>query len=280
MDTKLKNRHKLAIFFIMITILIPSLAMMTGYFSWYQMRTETKTKALKNAEKSSDFLGHFLESTYLLYNTESGRKYADDIEKSLYDSYNAEMSEYSHFNSYLDYRVLDENGGDVEKSTVSSGKNLTESNLKNYALGMIISYDANGKPSVNIKQSEYAKEQTVTMRKLIGNYFQDSWLSYCEVTIYPDTDEDYEEVSLQTPKNRTYLFAMSTENLKEYINDYKIGNPDSYYAPDEMNDTILLWMLVVVYLYVKFVLKVIRFLRIVHCVKKCVSKKGLGITLN
>ena len=109
--------------------------MMTGYFSWYQMRTETKTKALKNAEKSSDFLGHFLESTYLLYNTESGRKYADDIEKSLYDSYNAEMSEYSHFNSYLDYRVLDENGGDVEKSTVSSGKNLTESNLKNYALG-------------------------------------------------------------------------------------------------------------------------------------------------
>ena len=245
MDTKLKNRHKLAIFFIMITILIPSLAMMTGYFSWYQMRTETKTKALKNAEKSSDFLGHFLESTYLLYNTESGRKYADDIEKSLYDSYNAEMSEYSHFNSYLDYRVLDENGGDVEKSTVSSGKNLTESNLKNYALGMIISYDANGKPSVNIKQSEYAKEQTVTMRKLIGNYFQDSWLSYCEVTIYPDTDEDYEEVSLQTPKNRTYLFAMSTENLKEYINDYKIGNPDSYYAPDEMNDTILLWMLVV-----------------------------------
>lgn len=69
MDTKLKNRHKLAIFFIMITILIPSLAMMTGYFSWYQMKTETKTKAFKNAEKSSDFLGHFLESTYLLYNT-------------------------------------------------------------------------------------------------------------------------------------------------------------------------------------------------------------------
>ena len=241
MDTKLKNRHKLAIFFIMITILIPSLAMMTGYFGWYQMKTETKTKAFKNAEKSSDFLGHFLESTYLLYNTESGRKYADDVEKSLYDSYNAEMSEYS----YLDYRVLDENGGDVEKSTVSSGKNLTESNLKNYALGMIISYDANGKPSVNIKKSDYAKEQTVTMRKLIGNYFQDSWLSYCEVTIYPDTDEDYEEVSLQTPKNRTYLFAMSTENLKEYINDYKIGNPDSYYAPDEMNNTILLWMLVV-----------------------------------
>ena len=110
MDTKLKNRHKLAIFFIMITILIPSLAMMTGYFSWYQMKTETKTKAFKNAEKSSDFLGHFLESTYLLYNTESGRKYADDVEKSLYDSYNAEMSRYSHFNSYLDYRVLDENG--------------------------------------------------------------------------------------------------------------------------------------------------------------------------
>ena len=35
-------------------------------------------------------------------------KYADDVEKSLYDSYNAEMSEYSHLNSYLDYRVLDE----------------------------------------------------------------------------------------------------------------------------------------------------------------------------
>ena len=65
------------------------------------------------------------------------------------------------------------------------------------------------------------------------------------MTIYPDTDEDYEEASLQTPKNRTYLFAMSTENLKEYINDYKIGNPDSYYAPDEMNNTILLWMLAV-----------------------------------
>lgn len=219
--------------------------MLTGYFSWYQTKSNTQTKTFKNEENSSDFLGHFLESTYLLYNTESGRKYAADIEESLYDSYSAEMSEYSHFNSYLDYRVLDENGGDVAKSTVSSGKNLTESNLKDYALGMIISYDANGKPSVNIKQSDYAKEQTVTMRKLIGNYFQDSWLSYCEVTIYPDNDEDYEEVSLQTPKNRTYLFAMSAEDLKEYINDYEIGNPESYYAPEAMNYTILLWFLVV-----------------------------------
>lgn len=245
MDTKLKNRHKLAIFLIIITILIPSLAMLTGYFSWYQTKSNTQTKTFKNQENSSNFLGHFLESTYLLYNTESGRKYADDIEESLYDSYSAEMSEYSHFNSYLDYRVLDENGGDVAKSTVSSGKNLTESNMKDYALGMIISYDANGKPSVNIKQSDYAKEQTVTMRKLIGNYFQDSWLSYCEVTIYPDNSDDYEEVSLQTPKNRTYLFAMSAEDLKEYINDYEIGNPESYYAPDAMNYTILLWLLVV-----------------------------------
>ena len=41
-------------------------------------------------------------------------------------------------------------------------RDRTESNLKNYALGMIISYDANGKPSVNIKKSDYAKEQTVT----------------------------------------------------------------------------------------------------------------------
>ena len=47
MDTKLKNRHKLAIFFIMITILIPSLAMMTGYFSWYQMKLRRRQKHLK-----------------------------------------------------------------------------------------------------------------------------------------------------------------------------------------------------------------------------------------
>ena len=36
---------------------------------------------------------------------------------------------------------------------------------------MIISYDANGKPSVNIKQSEYAKEQTVTMRNAYRELF-------------------------------------------------------------------------------------------------------------
>ena len=97
-----------------------------------------------------------------------------------------------------------------------------------------------------LKKSDYAKEQTVTMRKLIGNYFDGQlaalivkWrfiLMRMRIT---------EAVSLQTPKNRTYWFAMSTENLKEYINDYKIGNPDSDYAPDEMNNTILLWMLVV-----------------------------------
>ena len=81
---------------------------------------------------------------------------------------------------------------------------------------MIISYDANGKPSVNIKKSDYAKEQTVTMRKLIGNYFQDSWLSYCEVTIYPDTDEDYEEVSLQTPKNRHTCLHVNGESEGVY----------------------------------------------------------------
>ena len=59
MDTKLKNRHKLAIFFMIITILIPSLAMLTGYFSWYQMNSNTQKKAFKNEEKSADFLGHF-----------------------------------------------------------------------------------------------------------------------------------------------------------------------------------------------------------------------------
>ena len=90
---------------------------------------------MRKQKQMQDMLEQILDRKYLLYN-ESGRKYADDVEKSLYDSYNAEMSEYSHFNSYLDYRVLDENGGDVEKSTVSSGKNLTESNLKNYALGI------------------------------------------------------------------------------------------------------------------------------------------------
>ena len=73
--------------------------------------------------------------------------------------------------------------------------------------------------------------------------------------------------------------------IKDKLGERGYGSATVNTVPtfDDANKTLALTFVVDAgrrYLFVKFALKVIRFLQIAHCVKKCVSKKGLGITHN
>ena len=56
MDTKLKNRHKLAIVLILLIIAIPTMAVLSGYHTYSRESEELQNELDEAALCSSDFL--------------------------------------------------------------------------------------------------------------------------------------------------------------------------------------------------------------------------------
>ena len=198
LDTKLKNRHKLAVVLIICTILTPTLFVMAQYHEWNREQ-ETLEEAFVRAEVTSeDFLRRFVEASYIQYYEED-----DGGAEWLQEEMPEMVSDYGAFYPYLDYRVLDENDNLIGKSMVDSDdKILTERNMSEYAVGMIITYDENGVPTVVLKQGKYLAEQSRVLRSAIGNF------------------KEMMGVSMDVPKNRTYMYAMTEENLQEYLYEW------------------------------------------------------------
>ena len=69
LDTKLKNRHKLAVVLILLTIMTASLSVMTQYHQWYQEENKAIEQDRREELTSEDFLEQFIEASYILYNT-------------------------------------------------------------------------------------------------------------------------------------------------------------------------------------------------------------------
>ena len=227
LDTKLKNRHKLAVLLIVCTILFPALGVISNYQVWEWQQEDEKESNIRSEITSEEFMGHFVQASYVLYHMEDGR----DVEW-LRENMSDLMSSYEEIYPYLDYRVLDENEKVVEKSSVDSeGKTLTERNVSEYAIGMVMAYDENGVPSVELKQGDYFAEQSRALRQAISDYTD-------------MTGEEAEETGdkLQSPKDRTYIFAVTEENLQEYFNEWAYDGSET---PDNMRTMLIVLFLVV-----------------------------------
>ncbi len=234
---RLKNNHKFAVLIIILTILFPALYIMDRYGTYYSNIWTQKGDIQNRVLISEDFLENFIEMGFILYNTEQDREYMDIAEaKNIFkESFYFINEEYEQLYPYLDYRVEDEDGTVVDASTANAGYTLTKENINSYAVGFVVSYDGNGKPDIKRIYGEYAKEQSVALRRLIGDSEQ-------EWQLFMDSGEDF---GLLRPENRTYYFALTEENLNKYVNNIYVDDYQFKYIPEEVWNIQLLLMVVV-----------------------------------
>lgn len=238
MDTKLKNKHKLAVILIALTIFLPAMAVIQQYPKYYRQTAKVQESIDKSAVCSSSFMEKFIGAGYLLYNTENseedGEDTAEEVKEMLGENEPTFLNDFEELYPYLDYRVEDEDGKLVTKSTANSGTSLTDKTLSSYALGIVITYDKNGTIDAKIAKGEYKEDQSIEMRKVIGN-MDDS--EYDNIFSRLENEHD-----LERPKNRTYIYAMTEENIDKYIdNEYYSG----FYTPGEAVSLIMILMAVV-----------------------------------
>ena len=78
LDTKLKNRHKLAVVVILLTILLAASVVISQYRGWNNEQQSVMRQEKHNAVTSEEFLSRFAQASYILYNTENGKS-SDEI---------------------------------------------------------------------------------------------------------------------------------------------------------------------------------------------------------
>lgn len=223
--------------------------MMNQYWNWYVSSESVEEDVAHDTAVSEEFLRTFLDAGYILYNLENGADKDLEKVKAALRQNSGKMSDYERLYPFLDYRVKDEDNKDVAKSTADSEKTVSESNLSSFALGIVITYDKYGDIDVQIKEGEYKTEQSVAFREVINEYDNSGW----ETEVYMEVEDTFyggeeayegevETIRLEKPRNRTYIFAMTEDNLRSYINGYGYTG---YYATGLMNNSVIIMVLVV-----------------------------------
>ena len=233
MDTKLKNRHKLAIVLILLMIAIPTMAVLSGYSAYSRECEKLQNELDEEALCSSDFLEEFVWASYILYSTESdaGMSKVEKEQELEYD-FQEELNEFDNLYPYLEYSVEDEEGKTVAESVVNSGKK----SIASYGLAMTIHYDQNGIPEAKIQAGEYKSGQIRELRSVLNEFsrnIQDR---------YQYSAEESADVYMRTPKNRTFTFAMTESNLKAYMDNWHYTG---YMVPERISGVILILLCVV-----------------------------------
>ncbi len=232
MDTKLKNRHKLAVVLILLMIAIPTMAVLSGYRGYSQESEELQNALNEAAFCSSDFMEEFVWASYILYSTESDAGMSKiEKEQELEYLFQEEMQMFDALYPYLEYFVEDENGELVAESVVDSGKK----SLSSYGLAMTIRYDENGIPEAKIQAGEHKTGQIRELRSVLNGF------SRRVQERYQYSDGENQDVYMKTPKNRTFTFAMTESNLKAYMDNWHYAS----YTVSERTSGIIIMLLCV-----------------------------------
>lgn len=208
MDIKLKNRHKLGIVLAVVTILSATFVMLFNYTTIYKKAVVEAKKTYTTSLSDGDYLESFLEFSYVLYNQEISSK-TGEAKMSQDDIGNvagAWLEDYEALYPYLDYRIEDGSGTVLGRSTANTGKGLTDDSFKEYAFGMVLTYDERGNPDVKVVKSGEKTSQSIVLRRIIDNW--------------SETVEDGTGGGLKTPKDRTYIYGMKKSGIEQYLNQW------------------------------------------------------------
>lgn len=255
LDIKLRNRRRLGLWLIAATIFISSLVVTGQYGRCYRRGNSSRADMEHSIVTGEDFLGNFIMAGEIFYSRENredeegGGSGESEEGYPWIDGYASErMENFDIFYPFLDYQVKDENGRTIAKSMVDSGRVVTEDNLESYAFGLVITYDENGTPSVSIRQGKYKSEQSIVLRKILNNY-EDFFGA--EGYFQDDETGELQMVSLEKPKNRTYIFAMTEDNLATCLEElYAMDSlEESSYEMENMVFLIVLIIVVAAFFY-------------------------------
>lgn len=224
MDTKLKNRHKLAVVLIILTLLMAT-ANITSYYGLYEDQMKEEQENSRQAMlRSEDFLRQFVQASWVIYLEEDrdvswGEEGTGYAGMSLEDVIPSTLQEYDEFYPYLEYVMADGDGDVISQSVAPTGEDLTEGDFSNYAIALNLSYDGNGEADIRVRKgpdrAEIARE---FRRALNGLEAGDYW------------GEMPSEYDIPMPANREFTFAMTEGNLWTYLEEH------FYYADDLLPD--------------------------------------------
>ena len=224
MDTKLKNRHKLAVVLIILTLLMAT-ANITSYYGLYENQMKEEQENSRQAMlRSEDFLRQFVQASWVIYLEEDrdvswggeGTGYAG---MSLEDVIPSTLQEYDEFYPYLEYVMADGDGDVISQSMAPTGEDLTEGDFSNYTIALNLSYDGNGEADIRVRKGPDRAEIAREFRRVLnGLEAGDYW------------GEMPSEYDIPMPANREFTFAMTEGNLWTYLEEH------FYYADDLLPD--------------------------------------------
>ncbi|XCP86423.1 sensor histidine kinase [Roseburia hominis] len=223
MDTKLKNRRKLAIFLIICTILIPTFVVIYQYPYVYNDSREMSEQNQEGYLTSESFMGSFLRTACVMYQNEEGQ----EAGKRLLDGYPFYNRDYDCLSPYLEYQVQDQEENILDGNTSDMKKQkMTLDNLKTQAyFGVALEFDSEGKASMVEVVGERKEEQIFTLRELLND--PDYWITedneyYEDRTLEIDGTQVWAS-SILPPRDRTYYFVMTREGLERCLQNAYVG---------------------------------------------------------
>ena len=220
MDTKLKNRHKLAVVLIILTLLMAT-ANITSYYGLYENQMQEEQENSRQAMlRSEDFLRQFVQASWVIYLEEDrdvswGEEGTGYAGMSLEDVIPSTLQEYDEFYPYLEYVMADGDSDVISQSVAPTGEDLTEGDFSNYAIALNLSYDGNGEADIRVRKGPDRAEIAREFRRVLnGLEAGDYW------------GEMPSEYDIPMPANREFTFAMTEGNLWTYLEEH------FYYADD------------------------------------------------
>lgn len=224
MDTKLKNRHKLAVVLIILTLLMAT-ANITSYYGLYENQMKEEQENSRQAMlRSEDFLRQFVQASWVIYLEEDrdvswGEEGTGYAGMSLEDVIPSTLQEYDGFYPYLEYVMADGDGDVISQSVAPTGEDLTEGDFSNYAIALNLSYDGNGEADIRVRKGPDRAEIAREFRRVLnGLEAGDYW------------GEMPSEYDIPMPANREFTFAVTEGNLWTYLEEH------FYYADDLLPD--------------------------------------------
>lgn len=214
MDTKLKNRHKLAVVLIILTLLMAT-ANITSYYGLYENQMQEEQENSRQAMlRSEDFLRQFVQASWVIYLEEDrdvswGEEGTGYAGMSLEDVIPSTLQEYDEFYPYLEYVMADGDGDVISQSMAPTGEDLTEGDFSNYTIALNLSYDGNGEADIRVRKGPDRAEIAREFRRVLnGLEAGDYW------------GEMPSEYDIPMPANREFTFAMTEGNLWTYLEEH------------------------------------------------------------
>jgi len=214
LDTKLKNRHKLAVVLIILTLLMAT-ANITSYYGLYENQMQEEQENSRQAMlRSEDFLRQFVQASWVIYLEEDrdvswGEEGTGYAGMSLEDVIPSTLQEYDEFYPYLEYVMADGDGDVISQSMAPTGEDLTEGDFSNYTIALNLSYDGNGEADIRVRKGPDRAEIAREFRRVLnGLEAGDYW------------GEMPSEYDIPMPANREFTFAMTEGNLWTYLEEH------------------------------------------------------------